>query len=58
MLDERDELLAALKIVDAQNRKMQAEIKRLRVENLALKTQLHLQALEYEAQVQDLEAQI
>lgn len=58
MLDERDELLAALKIVDAQNRKMRAEIKRLRAENLALKTQMVEMALKHECDIQDLEAQM
>lgn len=58
MLDERDELMAALKIVDAQNRKMQAEIERLRAENLELKTQMHLQVLDAEFAAQDAEAQV
>ena len=58
MLDARDELMAALKIVDAQNRKMQAEIKRLRAENLALKTQMVEMALKHECDIQDLEAQM
>lgn len=55
---ERDELLAALKIVDGQNKRLRAEIERLRAENLALKTQMVEMALKHECDIQDLEAQM